>query len=274
MLPIHPYLLPINPFSRPCKKLRAVKGIVMHYTASPGAPALNISRYFASLATQNPNDGVEDRYASAHYSVDDLSIYQNVPTDEMAYHCGSKTYTKEALARLGSYPNDSTIGIEMCIDKKGEITEKTFQQAVNLVSMLCKQFHLSSSDIWTHKGVVGWKDCPLPWVQNRNEFERFKKAVEGQLSAKAKPSYPKIKAVVGRDLPAIIVDQATHVIWTCLPLLNIKHEYKGNGLFLIQDRLVQGVVYEGDTYLPWGQISPPDLTPFQISGGWMFVYKP
>ncbi|MED1914525.1 hypothetical protein P4V64_04345 [Bacillus thuringiensis] len=45
-------------------------------------------------------------------------------------------------------------------------------------------------------------------------------------------------------------------------------------LFLINDRLVQGVIHEGDTYLPWGEISPRELTPFQMNDGWMLVYQP
>lgn len=181
MLPITKDYLPINKFSRPGIKLKAKKGIVMHYTASPGAPAKNIGKYFAGLAAQNPNDDIKDTYAGAQYSVDRTSIYNNIPNDEMAYHCGSKTYTKEALAQLGSYPNNCTVGIEMCIEKDGSIHEDTFNNAVDLVVYLIKEEGFPNS-IWTHKGIVGWKDCPLPWVKNPSEFERFKKAVNDKLN--------------------------------------------------------------------------------------------
>ncbi|RNB52695.1 N-acetylmuramoyl-L-alanine amidase [Brevibacillus gelatini] len=170
----------VNPYSRPNIKLKGVKGIVMHYTASPSAPAINIVKYFDGL--KNQNSAKSPVYASAHYSVDDNSIYQAIPDDEMAYHCGSNTYTSEALKRLSKYPNDCTIGIEMCIDKNGNITEKTFQNAVDLVVTLCKKFSLTENDIWTHKGIVGWKNCPLPWVNNPNEFERFKRCVKQKLN--------------------------------------------------------------------------------------------
>lgn len=173
-------LITINKFSRPFIKLKKVKGIVMHYTASPNAPAINIAKYFDGL--KNQKDDNNARFASAHYSVDENEIVQSIPDDEMAYHCGSTTYTPEALSKLGNYPNECTIGIEMCIDKFGNINEKTFQNAVDLVVLLCKKFGLNEQNLWTHKGIVGWKDCPLPWVRNPSEFERFKACVKQKLN--------------------------------------------------------------------------------------------
>ncbi|MFC8688130.1 N-acetylmuramoyl-L-alanine amidase family protein [Brevibacillus porteri] len=179
---INQHYITVNKFSRPAIKLKSVRGIVMHYTASPSAPAINIVKYFDGLKYQK--EIPDARYASAHYSVDDHYIYQAIPDDEMAYHCGSKTYTSEAIKRLGTYPNNCTIGIEMCIDKNGNITEKTFQKSVELAVILCKKFGLTENDIWTHHGTVGWKKCPLPWVNNPTEFERFKTLVKEMLISK------------------------------------------------------------------------------------------
>ncbi|WP_064198959.1 peptidoglycan recognition protein family protein [Brevibacillus brevis] len=179
---INQHFITVNKFSRPAIKLKSVRGIVMHYTASPSAPAINIVKYFDGLKYQK--DTSDARFASAHYSVDDYNTYQAIPDDEMAYHCGSKDYTSEALNRLGSYPNNCTIGIEMCIDKNGNITEKTFQKAAELVVILCKKYGLTEKDIWTHQGVVGWKRCPLPWVNNPAEFVRFKVLVKQMLNSK------------------------------------------------------------------------------------------
>lgn len=173
-------LITPNKFSRPNIPLKKVKGIVLHYTASNGAPAINIAKYFDGLKNQ-PNNS-KSRYASAHYSVDENEVVQSIPDNEMAYHVGSETYTKEALSELGSYPNNCTIGIEMCIDTQGRITERTFQNAAELATILCKKFGLNERNLWTHKGVVGWKDCPLPWVKNPTEFERFKGVVKTKLN--------------------------------------------------------------------------------------------
>lgn len=188
MLAITEMLIPVNVFSRPGIKLKARRGLVMHYTASNGAPAVNIAKYFAGLQFQNENDSKDDTYASAQYSVDRKSIYRVIPDYEMAYHCGSKTYTAEALAHLGSYPNNSTIGIEMCIEKDGSIHEETFQNAADLAAYLITTYAFPENEIWTHKGVVGWKDCPLPWIKNPSEYERFKKEVNARLHPVIKPS--------------------------------------------------------------------------------------
>ncbi len=174
-------IIDINQFSRDGKKLKAKKGFVMHYTATKGAPAQNISQYFRNLKLQDPNDKVADRYAGAQYNVDRFKIVQSIPNDERAYHCGSsQPYLPDAIKAFGTYPNDTTIGIEMCIELDGSIHEDTFQNAADLVVHLIQTENIPNT-IFTHKGVVGWKDCPLPWIKKTSEFERFKKLVKEKL---------------------------------------------------------------------------------------------
>jgi N-acetylmuramoyl-L-alanine amidase len=184
MLPITEMFIPVNKFSRPGVKIAKVKGIVMHYTADPGASAVAVAKYFANLRLQDPNDK-NARSASATFEVDDVAIVAALPYKpgvvEEAYHVGSKTYTPEALKKFGSYPNNCTVGIEMCLDKNGNITEKTFQNAADLAAFLCKLYGLTEADITTHKAVVGWKDCPLPWVKKPSELDRFKAEVHNRL---------------------------------------------------------------------------------------------
>lgn len=275
MLPIKDQLANVNEFSRPGIKLKGIKGIVMHYTASPGAPAINIANYFKNLGNQNPHDNVEDRYAGAHYSVDKSSIVRSIPDGEMGYHCGSTTYTKEALAKLGSYPNNCTIGIEMCIETNGAISEMTFQNAADLAASLLKKYGLSENDIWTHKGVVGWKDCPLPWVQHPQEFTRFKAEVASRLRPQAVATYPEVMVQVeGKPLRGIVHNNTTYIIWPVVnaQFLNVPNEYLGNGLFKLNGRQVKGIIYKGDTYLPWNQVLPDKLKATKLPNGmWNFV---
>jgi N-acetylmuramoyl-L-alanine amidase len=40
---------------------------------------------------------------------------------------------------------------------------------------------LTVDDIGTHKQVVGWNDCPLPWVNAPEQFDEFKDAVRTKL---------------------------------------------------------------------------------------------
>ena len=42
-------LLTVNPYSRPGIALKAVKGIVVHYTANPGSSAMANRNYFENL---------------------------------------------------------------------------------------------------------------------------------------------------------------------------------------------------------------------------------
>jgi N-acetylmuramoyl-L-alanine amidase len=177
MITIQQSFISINPFSRTGKKLKQTKAIVMHYTAAPGAPAVNIRNYFHNLRNQNTTDQQDDRYAGAHYAVDRTSIVQAIPDEELAYHVGSQKYTSEALEKLSKYPNDCTIGIEMCIEKDGMIHQQTFQNTVDLTAFLMVKHRIDRQQIWTHKDVVGWKNCPLPWVQQPELFERFKTEV-------------------------------------------------------------------------------------------------
>jgi len=181
MIEITQDLIQINPFSRDGSKLKAKNGIAMHYTADPGAPARNISHYFNSLKDQNIKDDAVDRYAGAHFSVDRTTKVQSIPTNERGYHVGSsQPYLPDAIRMIGSYPNDYCVGIEMCIEADGSIHEDTFQNAADLVVWLITNDGFPNV-LFTHKDIVGWKDCPLPWVKNPSEFERFKQLVNTKL---------------------------------------------------------------------------------------------
>lgn len=164
----------VNKYTRPAIKLQGVKGIVWHYTASPGAPAQNIRNYFDGTCIQ------EQRYASAHIAVDDKEAIVMIPFDEVAYH--AHDHSRCYPAELKPNANLNTIGVEMCVDKDGNITEATFQNAVQVGVELCKKFGLDPmKNFYRHHDITG-KLCPLPWVRNPQEFERFKQAVKAKLN--------------------------------------------------------------------------------------------
>ena len=70
----------VNKYTRPGLKLSGVKGIVMHWTATPGASALNERNYFNGTCI------ADKRYASAHYFVDRKEAQLIIPENEVAYH--------------------------------------------------------------------------------------------------------------------------------------------------------------------------------------------
>jgi len=169
-------LLTVNQFSRPGAKLSAVRAIVIHWVANAGSTALQNRNYFESLKTQSA-DNPNTRYASAHFIVGiDGKAIQCIPCEETAYHVGAKSYTPDALARLGNYPNNCTIGIELCHPADdGRFTDETLQTAAELCALLCIQFGIDPvRDIWTHHGVTG-KNCPKWFVDHPEKFEKFKR---------------------------------------------------------------------------------------------------
>jgi N-acetylmuramoyl-L-alanine amidase len=175
-------LLTVNPYSRPQRPLKAVKGVVIHYTGNAGASAEANRRYFESLKDQNK------LWASAHYIVGiNGEIIHCVPDNEMAYHAGAKKYRAEALKRLSTYPNDSALGIELCIDRNGQFTEATLQSGRELAGRLLAEHGLTRDDLWRHFDITG-KVCPKPFLDRKNggvdsgeaAWEAFKAGVEAR----------------------------------------------------------------------------------------------
>jgi N-acetylmuramoyl-L-alanine amidase len=166
--------LTVNPFSRPGKKLSGVKALVVHWVANAGSTAKQNRNYFESLKGQSLNDD-SARFASAHFVAGlEGEVVQCIPSGETAYHAGAKKYTPEALGSLGHYPNNCTIGIELCHPgADGRFTPDTLEAARELCALLCIQFTLDPvNGIWTHHGITG-KICPQWFVEHPEAFDEF-----------------------------------------------------------------------------------------------------
>jgi len=185
-------LLPKVAMCRPQKKLIGVRGIVLHYTAWPNGSAKRVRDDFALGA----------RYASAHYIVDPGTVIRALPENEMAYHVGAVKYEPEALTWLGHYPNNCTLGIEMCINKAGDIEGDTYRNVVSLCVELMRRHHLTPGDLWRHYDVTG-KVCPKPWVEREGAWYDFVGAVfQAFINAEdGKRSYPTLQRP-GACIPA------------------------------------------------------------------------
>ena len=167
-----------NKFSRPNKNLIGVKGIVIHWVGNAGTSALANRNYFENL--KNQKDINKARYASAHFIIGlDGEIIQCLPTGEMAYHAGAASYRLGMTERLSTYPNNCTIGIELCHpDWTGRFTKETYGAAVELTATLIKQFNLNpQKDIYRHFDVTG-KICPKYFVEKNEAWNNFKADVE------------------------------------------------------------------------------------------------
>ena len=185
-------LLTKNPFTRSGRRLVECRAVILHYVGVPGQRAAVTWSYFEKDCP------LKKRHASAHYIVDlDGDIYHAIPDNEVAFHCGTsaldpvsgKIYTDWARMKFGRFvsdparnsPNNCTIGIELCIDRNGIFTADTQRAAIQLIANLLQEYNLTAEDIGHHKQVVGWKNCPAPWIKEPKLFEEFKEEVRRKL---------------------------------------------------------------------------------------------
>ena len=139
--------------------------LVIHFTSNDGDTALNNVNYFK-------NNAVSD---SAHYFVDENTIYSSVPELDTAWHCGAKTYIHPDCR------NANSIGIEMCSRKKDGvfyIMDQTIQNTVWLTRMLMDKYGISAEHVVRHYDVTH-KDCPEPMVRDENLWNDFKNRLQG-----------------------------------------------------------------------------------------------
>jgi hypothetical protein len=80
----------------------------------------------------------------------------------MGYHVGAKSYKSDALKRLSSYPNNCTIGIEMCVNVDGNF-KKMYQNSLELAADILKRYGWGVDQLWRHYDITG-KNCPAYFV--------------------------------------------------------------------------------------------------------------
>jgi N-acetylmuramoyl-L-alanine amidase len=223
----------VNKFSRPATKLVGVRGIVIHWTADPGATDEAEQNYF------DGSDGGGGRYASAHIFVDRDSATLLIPLNEVAYHANEKPCKIAKLqATLGKYvggANLTAIGVEMCVEIDGTIHPDTISRTVDVVADLCKMFKLTSNDIYRHYDITG-KNCPAPFVSNPQLFVEFKNKVNAGLHPVITPTQQPVAKKKYLVLPA------TESSWRVYPLN--KAPKKGNECGYLNPKKFGGLTYE------------------------------
>ncbi len=142
-------MLLTNKTARPGIKI-SPKALVIHWTANEnkGANARANRSYFNQPTTE----------ASAHYIVDDKEIIRCLPENEMGYHVGAKSYTPDAQKLLSVYPNNCTIGIEMCVNADGSF-QAMYHKTLELVADILTRYKWGMERIWRHHDITG-KNCP------------------------------------------------------------------------------------------------------------------
>lgn len=143
--------------SRPADQIRY---IVIHYTGNDGDTAVGNAAYYR-------NNAVE---ASAHYFVDDTTVWRSVPDLVVAWAVGGKKYASCSNTGGGTLhgivTNANSISIELCgtlKDGSRRASEKTLANAAALVVELMKRYDIPLERVVRHFDVTG-KLCPAYMV--------------------------------------------------------------------------------------------------------------
>ena len=142
---------------------RKIKYIVIHYVGAVSTAKNNVDYFYD-----------KDRKASAHYFVDEKSIWQCVDDSNIAWHCGgAKVYYSDCR-------NGNSIGIELCCKKKSDGTwyfeSQTLNNAIELVQYLMKLHGIKIENVIRHYDVTH-KVCPEPFVRDEQAWNNFKRRI-------------------------------------------------------------------------------------------------
>ncbi|GCF92518.1 hypothetical protein NRIC_04090 [Enterococcus florum] len=114
--------------------------IIIHDVGTRSTAKNNVDYFFGG-----------ERYASAHYFVDDTSIWQSVEDFHGAYHVGDGN-------GIYGISNVNSIGIEMCLPT-GVVTAQTEQNTIELTKYLMKKYNIPISRVVRHYDASR-KNCP------------------------------------------------------------------------------------------------------------------
>lgn len=149
----------------------SIKYLVLHDTGNKTDSASGNANYF--------NGG--DRQASAHYFVDDSSIYQVVEDYNASWHCG------DGAGRYG-ITNYNSIGIEMC-RVNNTVTATTEANAIELVKYLMNKYSITADRVVRHYDASR-KCCPSSFnANNWARWNSFKNRIEGEVKMELKPTH-------------------------------------------------------------------------------------
>ena len=155
-------LLTPNEYSRPQIAMNEVKYIAIHYTANPGATAMDNRNYFENLAYTH------ETKVSSHFVVGlEGEVVQCIPTAEISYATNER--------------NVDTISIECChMDETGVFEQATYDSVVKLAAWLCTRLNLTEENVIRHYDVTG-KNCPKYYVEHSDAWDQMKADIAAQI---------------------------------------------------------------------------------------------
>ena len=173
-IPVNHVYIPYDSSRRP-GEIREIRFLIIHETdnRSSGADALAHSNWLIGDTTD---------ITSWHYTVDDHSIYHNLPDNEIAWNAGDNR------SRDGG--NMNGIGIEMCVNVSGDF-DQTVRNTAWLCAELLQAYGLTPDDVYLHRDFMG-KICPHRLI-TENKVTWFKELVQAD--------YDELQAAAAAEAP-------------------------------------------------------------------------
>lgn len=173
MLPINQYITQRN---RTISNRTSIQYLTIHYVGAVSSAKNNCSYFYSTY-----------RGASAHYFVDDNSIWQCVLDKDIAWHCGTNgTY-------YNGCRNSNSIGIEMCCYSNNgtlDMSDATINNTLDLAAYICKKYNIPIDRVVRHYDVTH-KNCPAPFVRDVSRWNDFKNRLSNMLNGEVVvPSQP------------------------------------------------------------------------------------
>lgn len=157
-----------------------IRYLVYHYTGNDGDTAANNATYFQRKIVK----------ASAHYFVDDTTVYRSVPELKIAWSVGGSKYANADKTgggtMYGVITNTNSISIEMCDTIRNGVyqaSEATLANAAELGRELMEKYGIPIENVYRHFDVTG-KHCPS-YLINAQKWAEFKKRLEDDMDIEA-----------------------------------------------------------------------------------------
>lgn len=150
-----------------------IRYLVYHYTGNDGDSAANNAKYFQNNIVK----------ASAHYFVDDTTVWRSVPDLKVAWSVGGSKYANADKTgggtMYGVITNTNSLSIEMCDTIRNGVyqaSEATLANAAALGRALMEKYGIPIENVYRHFDVTG-KHCPS-YLVNAQKWAEFKKRLE------------------------------------------------------------------------------------------------
>lgn len=150
-----------------------IRYLVYHYTGNDGDKAANNAKYFQNNIVK----------ASAHYFVDDTTVWRSVPDLKVAWSVGGSKYANADKTgggtMYGVITNTNSISIEMCDTIRNGVYQAsaaTLANAAELGRELMEKYGIPIENVYRHFDVTG-KHCPS-YLVNAQKWAEFKKRLE------------------------------------------------------------------------------------------------